>query len=285
MWEPTDLLSEDPVAFFSYSKFNVNDTNRTEHRLSLGMRVDCTSYAAATRRIIHWAKRGQSRSVFAANVHTVMEAYDDPRFKEFINQADLVTADGMPLVWSLRLQGLRQASRVYGPDLTPAVLKAAEQERINVGFYGATPAVVAALLSRLNQQNPKLRVTYAQAPPFRPLTPEEDRDAIRAITASGARILFVGLGCPKQERWIATHRGSIPCVMLGVGAAFDFLAGSKPQAPRWMQNSGLEWVFRLAAEPRRLWTRYAKHNPRFAVLMLRQLLWHRAEGVASAGIS
>jgi N-acetylglucosaminyldiphosphoundecaprenol N-acetyl-beta-D-mannosaminyltransferase len=262
----------------------VNEIHPTEQRVLLGMKVDCTSYADATSRIIHWAHDAQSRSVFAANVHTVMEAYDDPVFKQFINQGDLATPDGMPLVWSLRLQGLPQAARVYGPDLMPAVLNAAERASLNVGFYGATPAVLQALLSRLRRQNPNLRITYVQAPPFRPLTAEEDRDVIRAITQSQTRILFVGLGCPKQERWIAMHRGSIPWVMLGVGAAFDFLAGSKPQAPHWMQSSGLEWVFRLAAEPKRLWSRYAKHNPRFAVLMLRQLLWHRGE-VAPAEIS
>jgi N-acetylglucosaminyldiphosphoundecaprenol N-acetyl-beta-D-mannosaminyltransferase len=249
------------------------------------MKVDCTNYADATNRIIHWAQDAQSRSVFAANVHTVMEAYDDPLFRQLVNQADLVTPDGMPLVWSLQLQGLPHASRVYGPDLMPAVLKAAERASINVGFYGATSAVLRALLSRLRRQYPSLRVTYVQAPPFRPLTAEEDCEVIRAITESQTRILLVGLGCPKQERWIAVHRGSIPCIMLGVGAAFDFLAGTKPQAPRWMQSSGLEWVFRLAAEPKRLWSRYAKHNPRFAVLMLRQLLWRRGGDVASAELS
>jgi len=123
---------------------------------------------------------------------------------------------------------------------------------------------------------------YSEAPPFRPLSPAEDEEVVRAVRTSGARILFVGLGCPKQERWIASHRGRINAVMLGVGAAFEFLAKTKPQAPGWMQASGLEWAFRFATEPRRLWKRYAKHNPRFVILMLLQVLRGRTRAVPTA---
>jgi N-acetylglucosaminyldiphosphoundecaprenol N-acetyl-beta-D-mannosaminyltransferase len=132
--------------------------------------------------------------------------------------------------------------------------------------------VLRKLVAVVQQRYPALRVSCALAPPFRPLSEAEDERIVREICNSGARIVFVGLGAPKQERWMAAHRGRIPAVMLGVGAAFDFLAGVKPQAPAWMQNSGLEWLFRLATEPRRLFWRYLKHNPRFAALFAWQLL-------------
>jgi N-acetylglucosaminyldiphosphoundecaprenol N-acetyl-beta-D-mannosaminyltransferase len=177
----------------------------------------------------------------------------------------------MPLVWSLKLEGVKDASRVYGPDLTPCVLKAAEEQGVAIGFYGGSSFVLDRLLKRVRREYPGLAIVFAQSPPYRPLTSEEDREVVNAIRRSGARVLFVGLGCPKQERWMAEHRGQINAVMLGVGAAFDFLAGAKRQSPRWMQAVGLEWLFRLATEPKRLWKRYIKHNPRFVVLMAARL--------------
>jgi N-acetylglucosaminyldiphosphoundecaprenol N-acetyl-beta-D-mannosaminyltransferase len=164
------------------------------------------------------------------------------------------------------------ATRVYGPDLTPHLLNAAEEEGIPVGFYGGSPQVLKRLIEVVLERYSRLRVAYAWSPPFRPLGPEEDQRVTDEINGSGARILFVGLNTPKQDLWMAHHRGRIPAVMLGVGAAFDFLAGSKPQAPRWMMRAGLEWLFRLATEPRRLWRRYLYQNPRFVLLFLMQLL-------------
>jgi N-acetylglucosaminyldiphosphoundecaprenol N-acetyl-beta-D-mannosaminyltransferase len=152
------------------------------------------------------------------------------------------------------------------------VLAAAGGQRIPVGFYGATDAVLERLIEAARSRYPSLEIAFAWAPPFRPLSEEEDLAVTARINASGARILFVGLSTPKQERWMAAHRGRVQAVMLGVGAAFDFLAGSKRQAPRWMMRAGLEWLFRLASEPRRLARRYLKHNPRFVVLFLTQLL-------------
>jgi len=237
----------------------------------LGTRIDPTSYAAATEQILAWARAGESRVVCAANVHTVMEAHDAPSFQKLLNDADLNTPDGMPLVWALRALGVKGQTRVYGPDLTLAVCAAAD---VPVGFYGGTPAVLEKLLANFRQQFPKLQIVYASAPPFHAVMPAED---VAAIAASGARILFVGLGCPKQERWMMEHRGRIPAVMLGVGAAFDFHAGNVRQAPRWMMRAGLEWLFRLLMEPRRLWRRYFKHNPRFVGRFLWQLLRNRHE--------
>jgi N-acetylglucosaminyldiphosphoundecaprenol N-acetyl-beta-D-mannosaminyltransferase len=242
-----------------------------ESRSILGMRADATSYPAASSQILAWARASQSRYVAVATVNNVMEAYDSPAFRNAMNAADLVTPDGMPLVWGLRLLGIHNATRVYGPDLAPCVLGAAERERIPVGFYGATDAVLERLLSAVRSRYPALEIAYACAPPFRPLSGEEDRAVTARINASGARILLIGLSTPKQEWWMAAHRGRVEAVMLGVGAAFDFLAGVKRQAPRWMMRAGLEWLFRLACEPRRLARRYLKHNPRFLLLFLAQL--------------
>lgn len=250
--------------------------NALESRYILGMRVDGTSYEDATRRVLAWARSGESRYVCVATVHMVMEAYDHPDYQALVNAADLVTPDGMPLVWMLRRLGIPNQTRVYGPDLTLHVCEAAAREGIPVGFYGSAPEVLEQLVEKLRARFPGLQVVYAFSPPFRPLTEEEDQKVIQEINASGAKILFVGLGCPKQERWMAEHKGKVQAVMLGVGAAFDFHAGRVRQAPRWIQNIGMEWFFRLLMEPRRLWRRYLKHNPRFVVLAIAQLLgWRR----------
>ena len=233
-------------------------------RRILGIRIDATTYADATRQILDWARAAESRFVCCAAVNNIMTARDSRDYASVLEQADLVSSDGMPLVWTLRALGV-SATRVYGPDLMPLVIDAATRDRIPVALYGGTPQVLERLTARF-------QVAYSEAPPFRPPTPEEDRRTTQAIIDSGARIVFVGLGSPKQDLWMHAHRGRLPAVMLGVGAAFDFLAGVKPQAPRWMQSSGLEWAFRLSTEPRRLWSRYLKQNPRFALLALTQVL-------------
>jgi N-acetylglucosaminyldiphosphoundecaprenol N-acetyl-beta-D-mannosaminyltransferase len=189
-----------------------------------------------------------------------------------MNEADLVTPDGMPVVWALKSLGRPDATRVYGPDLTPILLERAARAGIPVGFYGAAPEVLKLLVERVHKAYPALKIAYAFSPPFRSLTAAEDLEVTAAINASGARILFLGLNTPKQDFWMAAHKDKVRAVMVGVGAAFDFLAGSKPQAPRWMMKIGLEWLFRLATEPRRLWKRYLKHNPRFVLFFGLQLL-------------
>jgi N-acetylglucosaminyldiphosphoundecaprenol N-acetyl-beta-D-mannosaminyltransferase len=244
-------------------------------RKVLGMRVDGTSYEDASRRVLRWARERRSAYVCVATVHMVMEAFDSGAFQRMVNGADLVTPDGMPLVWALKRLGVRGASRVYGPELMPHVVERAAQEGVPIGLYGGTPESLETFLQVLMARYPEIKVVCRIAPPFRPLTPEEDEAVTREIVASGVRILFVGIGCPKQERWMFEHKDRIPAVMLGVGAAFDFHTGRVRQAPRWMQAAGLEWVFRLMMEPRRLWKRYAKNNPRFVGLFLMQLLGSR----------
>jgi N-acetylglucosaminyldiphosphoundecaprenol N-acetyl-beta-D-mannosaminyltransferase len=251
-------------------KPTVHALDASNHRYILGMRVDATSYKDATQQILDWAKAGESQYVCAANVHMIMEAHDDPAFAQVVNHAALVTPDGMPLVWALRALGIPDAARVCGPALTLQVCQAAADAGIPIGLYGGTSESLAIFVAFLQSQFPKIKVVCQIAPPFRPLTSKEDADCTQQIVESGAQLLFVGIGCPKQELWMAAHKGRIPAVMLGVGAAFDFHSGRVKQAPPWMQRICLEWFFRLMMEPKRLWKRYAKHNPRFVVFFFTQ---------------
>lgn len=242
------------------------------HTSILGMKVSWTDYQHACDLILSWARQKASKYVCVATVNNVMESYDSEVFQTVMNGADLVTPDGMPVVWALWALGRKGATRVYGPDLTPVLLEKAAAAGIPVGFYGAAPEVLHQLVERLRSRYPALHIAYAFSPPFRALSPAEDQEVIDAINRSGARVLFLGLNTPKQDLWMAAHRNKVQSVMVGVGAAFDFLAGSKPQAPRWMMRIGLEWLFRLATEPRRLWKRYLKHNPRFVFFFALQML-------------
>jgi N-acetylglucosaminyldiphosphoundecaprenol N-acetyl-beta-D-mannosaminyltransferase len=241
-------------------------------RTVLGIRVDATDYDHAVEMITNWSRVGEGRCVCVLTVHSVMEAYDAPALSDIMNESSLNTPDGMPLVWSLKALGVPHATRVYGPELMARLLGRASRANVPVGFYGGhSDVALRHLVEAAEERFTGLNVAYAWSPPFRPLTEEEDARVCDEITSSGARILLVGLGCPKQEYWMAAHR-SVPLVMIGVGAAFDFLAGLKPQAPAFIQKVGLEWLFRLIVEPRRLWKRYLKHNPRFVALMAEQLL-------------
>jgi len=247
----------------------------TPSRHIVAIRVDAVDLDAAARVISDWARHAESKYVCAANVHMAMEARDRPAFRAIVNGADLIVPDGMPLVWMLRLLGLRRATRVRGPDLMLALCREAEAARLPIGLYGSTEETLRDLAGALRERFPDLEIAYQHAPPFRPLTPEEDRAATREIRASGARILFVGLGCPKQEAWMAGHRDRLPLAQVGVGAAFDIHGGRLPACPKVLESAGLEWLFRLSQEPGRLWRRYARHNPRFVAACLRQLVADR----------
>jgi N-acetylglucosaminyldiphosphoundecaprenol N-acetyl-beta-D-mannosaminyltransferase len=238
----------------------------------VGLELSPLSLGQTAEQVLAWAQAGESRTLCAANVHMVMEAHDDSAFQAVVNGSDLVVPDGVPLAWALRLLTRSGQERVYGPGLMLETCRLASLRGVPVGLYGSTPAVLDLLRERLGAQFPALAIPFVCSPPFRPLTPGEEEALLEDFRASGAAILFVGLGCPKQERWMAAQRPRLPAVMLGVGAAFDFHAGTLPQAPAWMQRAGLEWLFRLAQEPRRLWKRYLKHNPRFVALLLLQLV-------------
>jgi N-acetylglucosaminyldiphosphoundecaprenol N-acetyl-beta-D-mannosaminyltransferase len=247
------------------------------------------TYEGAAARIVAWAEALEAsaacgasepgltpgRTVLVANTHMLDLASTDPALAAALDGADLVTPDGVPVVWALRTLGLRRATRVYGPDLTRAVARAAAAAGVPVGVHGGRPEVLHDLVARLTREAPGLRVAYADAPPVRPVAPvdapAEAREAA-ALRASGARIVFVGLGCPKQERWMARQAPRVPAVLIGVGAAFDLLAGHVRQAPPWLRRAGLEWAFRLGMEPRRLAGRYLRHNPRFVARFAAQCL-------------
>lgn len=238
----------------------------------VAIRVDATSYEDATARILGWAAGRESAYVCVANVHMTMEAYDDSEFQSVVNGARLVVPDGMPLVWALRRFGVRHASRVRGPDLTLWVAQAAAARGMPIAIYGGSPEVAQAFGDTLRERFPGLTVSSVISPPYRQLSDEEELSFAQSIRESGARIVLVGLGCPKQERWMARNVAAAGAVLIGVGAAFDFHTGTVREAPEWMKSSGLEWLFRLTQEPRRLWKRYARHNPRFVGLLAKQIL-------------
>ena len=235
----------------------------------LGVGVSAVSLASARDVIIGWieshrASGGPARYVAVTGVHGVMEAQDDPAFKRILNESGLTVPDGMPLVWLSRLAGRSEVTRVYGPDLTLAVSRALGERGGSAFYYGAAPGVAEQLAAELRRRCPGLRTAGCWSPPYRPLTPAEEDAIVERINATNADIVWVGLSTPRQERWMARFQGRLHApALIGVGAAFDFLTGQLRQAPRWMQRSGLEWLFRMFVEPRRLARRYLRNNPRF----------------------
>ena len=226
-------------------------------------------------RITGWIENRETHYVCAADTNSIVTAQDNPAHMKALNQAAIVTPDGMPLAILGRFFGKPSISRVSGPDLLPALAKHSVGYGWGHYFYGGADGVVEELSSRLKEQNPGLRVAGLETPPFRPATYSERRQTIEAIKASGAKIIWVGLGCPKQEAWMCDIAEEIPgTVMIGVGAAFDFHSGKIKRAPAWMQTSGLEWLHRFAQEPRRLWKRYLINLPYFALAVAKQSL-HR----------
>jgi N-acetylglucosaminyldiphosphoundecaprenol N-acetyl-beta-D-mannosaminyltransferase len=207
-----------------------------------------------------------------STVHMVMESYDDPEFGKKVNDANLIVPDGMPLVWMQRHLGRGEAQRIRANDLMIALCNHAAKNGLTVGFYGGKQEVIDAIRARAEIEFSNLRIAYAYSPPFRPLTEDEDAAIVSEINAASPDILFVGLGCPKQENWMAAHRDKLKCVILGVGASFDFYAGNIRECPVWIGSLGLEWLFRLMQEPKRLWRRYLILNPRFMFLAAMQLV-------------
>ena len=239
----------------------------------LGVLIDGVDEAYATGEIIQAARQRRVFSVSAIAVHGVMEGVLDPAHLYRLNHLDLVVADGQPVRWALNLMhavGLRK--RVYGPDLTLAVLARAAQERIPVYFYGSTPEVLGLLHANLKTRFPELIIAGAQPSTFGRTPPEIADQIADRIRRSGAQVVFVGLGCPRQEVWAYEFRHRLKMPIVAVGAAFPFLAGTLRQAPKWMQDRGLEWFFRLCSEPRRLWRRYLLMSPAYLFLVACQLL-------------
>jgi len=245
----------------------------------LGIPLAVSDYAC----VIDWmdamVAAGARGYVTAAAVNLVMSAREDPDVLAAVLGATLAVPDGQPLVWALRLLGHREATRVYGPDLMARFCDRAQRTGVPVYLYGGrSPEALALLRKRLLERFPQLRIAGGHSPPFRELTAEEEQQVIADIEASGAAVVWVGTGQPKQEKWMLAMRPRLRAPLLvGVGAAFDFHAGLVAQAPSWMQRAGLEWLYRLSREPRRLWRRYARYNPLFIAAFARQYVRHRRD--------
>jgi N-acetylglucosaminyldiphosphoundecaprenol N-acetyl-beta-D-mannosaminyltransferase len=244
----------------------------TAKTLVLNVPISSISFMQAQNCVLAWGQAHESRYVVLANVHVVVTASTEPDFGAVVAAADMATPDGAPVAWMLRKLGHAGQERVSGPDLTWALLGRCEAEKLPVYFFGSSRETLGLLAERMVVAFPKLNVVGFEAPPFRPITPEEDAESVARINASGAGLVFVGLGCPKQESWMLAHRGRVNAVMLGVGAAFDFHAGTVSRAPAWMRENGFEWLHRLLSEPRRLWKRYLVTNTLFVLMAAKQLL-------------
>ena len=238
----------------------------------IGVEVSAIDMDLALRAIEHWSDTAEPNYVCVTPAHSIMDAYHDPAFRNILNSSGLTTPDGMSVVWILKLKGYKEVDRVCGSDLMLAVCRYGLERHCRHYFYGGAPGVAEALVSRLTDRFEDIQIAGIHSPPFRKLTDDEDQAEIEKINSTNPDIVWVGISSPKQERWMAEHLGKIEApVMIGVGAAFDFLSGKKPQAPRWIQRSGFEWLFRLATEPKRLWPRYRQY-PLFVWLVLLQLL-------------
>jgi len=234
----------------------------------LGVHIDAVDYEACVARIIDAAEREQPLGVSALAVHGVMTGALDREHRYRLNALDLVVPDGQPVRWALNLlYRARLPERVYGPNLMLWVCEEAARRRLPIYFYGSRPEVLEALSRNLTARFPDLRIAGWRPSAFRQLSLEERTEMIRSIRDSGAKIVYAGLGCPRQEVWVYENVQALGIPVLAVGAAFDFYAGTQPQAPAWMQSYGLEWLFRLKSEPQRLWRRYLLLNPTYLALL------------------
>ncbi len=249
-----------------------NSTAENKRVEIVSLRVNVVTHESAIEKINQLVKWQNGGYVCFSTVHMIMESFDDPDFAAKVNAADLIIPDGMPLVWMQKLQKETTAMRVRANDLMIGLCADAEKNGLSVGFYGGQQTVIDAILERARKDFPQLKITYAFSPPFRPLTDAEDREITAEINAQKPDILFMGLGCPKQENWMHAHRDKTKAVMLGVGASFDFFAGNVKESPEWLGKLGLEWLFRMTQEPQRLWRRYLILNPRFMRLAVAQLI-------------
>ncbi|MFH1441853.1 MAG: WecB/TagA/CpsF family glycosyltransferase [Candidatus Omnitrophota bacterium] len=236
----------------------------------LGTRVDAVQIPDIYKYIENCiAKNIHHNYIIVANVDTIMQSKYNPKMREAVNASSLSIPDGFPLLVMQRLHGNLLKKRAYGPDLMKGFLKIAQDKEYSHFFYGATQDTLFKLIKKLKTLFPKIKITGAYSPPFRPLTCDEDKRIIEMINKAAPDVLWVGIGCPKQELWMHNHKEqlNIP-VMVGVGAAFDFLAETKKQAPRWIRDNGFEWLFRLITEPMRLWRRYLIASPLFISYVL-----------------
>jgi len=238
----------------------------------LGTWIDALEWDETVEQVVSWGASHASRYVCVCNVHSVVTATGDAEFRQALGAADLATCDGAPIAWTMRRLGFPAQERIAGPDLMWRYLRRAEALGQRIYLYGSTDQTLRQLRDRLAVEFPQMLVAGTHAPRFGPRSCADDDADIAAINASGAHVVFVGLGCPKQEKWMAAHHEHINAVLIGVGAAFDYHAGTRRRAPAWLQEHGLEWLYRLAAEPRRLMRRYLVTNTLFMVGISLQLM-------------
>ncbi len=255
-------------------------SHEISHHTILGVPVSRVTMNSAVDRLADWIEKKQKRYICASDVHSVMRAQDEASHMEALRDADMVLPDGTPLVWVSHLRGERDISRVPGPDFMLAAVERSVKEGWRHYFYGAAEGVAGLLAQTLSENYPGLNVAGTGTPPFRPLTEQESEESLAHIRAARPDIVWVGLGCPKQERWMHEHLSKLDGVVLvGVGAAFDFHAGRVSRAPLWMRSNGFEWLHRLACEPQRLWRRYLLQAPRFVFFSLKETLVLRRSSV------
>lgn len=236
----------------------------TEKINILGVNIDAINLTLACDKIEDWIQTDQKTYICVVPVSTLVQSRENEFYRSVINHAGMATPDGMPLVWLGKKRGFREIERTYGPDLMLAVCERSKESQYKHFFYGGAPQVIEALEFKLKEKFPSLHVVGRYSPPFSEECQEEKEEVLNEINRASPDILWVGLGSPKQDIWMHMHRPKLRVpVMMGVGAAFDFLSGVKRQAPRWMQKAGLEWLFRLACEPKRLWKRYMIGNAKF----------------------
>ena len=244
------------------------------HRINiLGVGISTLTFTQTIDQVAAWIESRTCQYVSMCTVHTIMECRRSEQVRQAVNRAGLATPDGMPLVWLSKWKSGLPVNRVYGPDFMLALCERSAALGYSHYFYGGVDGIPELLATRLQTRFPGLKIAGAYSPPFRPLTAAEEADIIAQINQAGADIVWVGLGTPKQDVWMAAHRDQLTVpVLIGVGAAFDFHTGRVPQAPTWMQRNGLEWLFRLWQEPKRLWYRYLVYNPLFILHILAQTL-------------
>jgi N-acetylglucosaminyldiphosphoundecaprenol N-acetyl-beta-D-mannosaminyltransferase len=237
--------------------------------LLLELKISLGNYRDVVGKLVQLGQSRQTSYVCVANVHMLVEGNQDTNFASLVNLADMVTPDGMPLVWGIKLlYGINQ-DRVAGMDLLPELLRASENEELTVFFYGGTESMLQLTDQYLATHFPGLEKKHFFSPPFRPLTEIEEEEIVHQINSSGANFVFVALGCPKQEKWMASMKGRIHACMIGIGGALPVMIGMQKRAPKWMQKTGLEWLYRLLQEPQRLFKRYAVTNSMFIWLLLK----------------
>lgn len=256
----------------SSPEFDVTMDEKPSSRSVIGFPVAALPFNQQIRLLLQWAKARTSKVVCVANVHMLVEGYQNSAFANVLRQADLLTPDGMPLVWMLKLSGVSRQDRVAGLDILNAICTAAPTQEVSIFFLGSQQSILERMEVRLKQEFPNLKIAGMESLPFRPLTEAENKAIVQRLNESGAGIVFVSLGCPKQETWMVQNKGKVQAVMIGLGGAFPVYAGLQKRAPQLVRSAGLEWLYRLLQEPRRLWQRYWDTIPLFIWLATKQLL-------------